>query len=143
MDQSYIQLAIPVFFLLIGVELVAARLLERDVYRLSDSVNDLSCGILQQLVEVFLKTALFAGYAWLHASHRLFDLPEGAAWAWALCFVGVDFLYYWFHRWSHEVSAGWKAPWRSATVRLYSSLWWCTTCAAQPTFDSWLQRWNQ
>jgi len=104
-----IQLAIPVFFLLIGVELVAARLLERDVYRLSDSVNDLSCGILQQLADVFLKTALFAGYAWLFASHRLFEIPAEAAWAWALCFLGVDFLYYWFHRWSHEVSAGWAA----------------------------------
>ncbi len=109
MDQGTIQLAIPVFFLLIGVEILAARLLERDVYRLSDSVNDLSCGILQQLAEVFFKTALFAGYAGLFASHRLFDVPPGAAWAWAACFLGVDFLYYWFHRWSHEVSAGWAA----------------------------------
>ncbi len=86
-----------------------ARLVERDVYRLADSVTDLSCGILQQVVEVFLKTALFAGYAWLFAAHRLFDVPMDAAWAWAACFVGQDFLYYWFHRWSHEVGAGWAA----------------------------------
>ena len=109
MNQSYVHLAIPFFFLLIGVELVVARLVERDVYRLSDSVNDLSCGILQQVAEVFLKTALFAGYAWLFASHRLFEVPATAAWAWAACFLGVDFLYYWFHRFSHEVSAGWAA----------------------------------
>jgi alkylglycerol monooxygenase len=109
MDPSAIHLAIPVFFLLIGVELVVARLLERDVYRLSDSVNDLSCGVLQQVVEVFLKTALFAGYASLFASHRLFEIPATSAWAWTACFVGVDFLYYWFHRWSHEVGAGWAA----------------------------------
>ena len=109
MNQSYVHLAIPVFFLLIGVELVVARLVGRDVYRLSDSVNDLSCGILQQVAEVFLKTALFAGYAWLFASHRLFEVPATAAWAWVACFVGVDFLYYWFHRFCHEVSAGWAA----------------------------------
>jgi sterol desaturase/sphingolipid hydroxylase (fatty acid hydroxylase superfamily) len=109
MGMSYIILAIPAFFLLIGIELLAARLLERDVYRLADSVTDLSCGILQQVAEVFLKTALFAGYAWLFAGHRLFDVPESAAWAWVLCFVAQDFLYYWFHRWSHEVSAGWAA----------------------------------
>ena len=60
--MNLIHLAIPVFFLLIAVELVAARLLEKDVYRLSDSVSDLSCGILDQIVGVFLKTALFAGY---------------------------------------------------------------------------------
>jgi sterol desaturase/sphingolipid hydroxylase (fatty acid hydroxylase superfamily) len=109
MEKSYIQLAIPVFFLLIGVELVAARLLERDAYRFSDSLNDLSCGILQQLLEVFLKTALFAGYAWLFAAHRVCEIPAAAAWAWLACFLGVDFCYYWFHRWSHEVNAGWAA----------------------------------
>jgi sterol desaturase/sphingolipid hydroxylase (fatty acid hydroxylase superfamily) len=109
MEKSYIQLAIPAFFLLIGVELVASRLLERDSYRLNDSVSDLSCGILQQVVEVFLKTALFAGYAWLFTAHRAFEIPAGAPWAWAACFLGVDFAYYWFHRWSHEVNAGWAA----------------------------------
>ncbi len=109
MERSYIQLAIPVFFLLIGVELAAARLLERDAYRFSDSLNDLSCGILQQLLEVFLKTALFAGYAWLFAAHRVCEIPAAAAWAWVACFLGVDFCYYWFHRWSHEVNAGWAA----------------------------------
>lgn len=90
--MSTIHLAIPVFFLLVGIELLVARLVERDVYRLADSVTDLSCGILQQVVEVFLKTALFAGYAWLFTAHRLFDVPMGAAWAWAACFVLGQFL---------------------------------------------------
>jgi len=107
--MNYIHLAIPVFFLLIAVELLAARWLERDVYRLNDSVNDLSAGILDQVLDVFLKTVLFAGYLYLFEHHRLFTVPGDAPWAWVLCFFGVDFLYYWFHRWSHEVNAGWAA----------------------------------
>ena len=106
---DYIALAIPVFFLLIGVELVAARVLERPSYRLSDSLGDLSCGVLQQVADVFLKTALFAGYAGLYSHYRLFEIPTNAAWAGAACFLGQDFLYYWFHRFSHEVNAGWAA----------------------------------
>jgi sterol desaturase/sphingolipid hydroxylase (fatty acid hydroxylase superfamily) len=106
---NYIQLAIPVFFVLIGIELLAARLLERDSYRLSDSVGDLSCGVLQQIGELFFKTALFAGYAGLYSGYRLGSVPLHAAWAWAACFVAQDFLYYWFHRFSHEVNAGWAA----------------------------------
>ena len=109
MPVNYIVLAIPVFFLLIGIELLATRLLERDDYRLSDSINDLSCGMIQQLLEVFLKTALFAGYLFLYENHRLFSIPTGSAAAWMACFLGVDFFYYWFHRWSHEVNAGWAA----------------------------------
>jgi len=106
---DYILFAIPVFFLLIGVELVLTRVLERDSYRLNDSVGDLACGVLQQLGGVFLRTVLFAGYAFLYAGYRLFEIPMNAAWAWAFCFLGNDFLYYWFHRFSHEVNAGWAA----------------------------------
>jgi sterol desaturase/sphingolipid hydroxylase (fatty acid hydroxylase superfamily) len=107
--MSYIHLAIPVFFLLIAIELLAAHLLERGVYRLSDSINDLSCGILDQVLEVFVKTFFFAGYLYLYDHHRLYSAPGDAVWAWVVCLLGVDFLYYWFHRWSHEANLGWAA----------------------------------
>ena len=108
--MSYIVLAIPVFFLLIGVELVVLRLQEKDgYYRLTDSINDLSCGTIQQLLDVFLKTALFAGYVLVYERLRVFSLPNESAAAWVACFLGVDFFYYWFHRTSHEVNAIWAA----------------------------------
>jgi len=106
--RDYIILAIPVFFVLIALELLWARWQERDYYRLNDSVNDLSCGVLSQLFEVFAKTAIFAGYLFLYERWRLLDVP-GSALGWIACFVGVDFLYYWFHRASHERNALWAA----------------------------------
>src|SRR5512134_754676 len=105
MPMDYIVLAIPVFFLLIGLELLITRLLEKDYYRLADSLADLSCGMLQQLLEVLVKTLLFAGYLYVWSRHRLMDIPETSLAAWVLCLLGVDFLYYWFHRASHEVNA--------------------------------------
>jgi sterol desaturase/sphingolipid hydroxylase (fatty acid hydroxylase superfamily) len=107
MPVNYIVLAIPVFFALIGLELLLTRLLERDSYTLADSLNDLSCGIVQQLVEVFAKTALFAGYVFLFGAGRLFEIPLSSPWAWVACFLGVDLCYYWFHRVSHRVNAVW------------------------------------
>ena len=74
--MNLIVLAIPVFFLLIGIELLAARILEKDAYRLSDSVSDLSCGILDQLADVFLKTLLFGGYLFLFEHYRFFTAPS-------------------------------------------------------------------
>jgi len=106
---NLIVLAIPVFFLLIGIELLWTWREEKRFYRLNDSVNDLSCGILEQVAGVFLKTALFAGYLFVFERHRLFAVPQGSALAWVACWLGVDFFYYWFHRWSHEVNAGWAA----------------------------------
>jgi len=107
--MNYVVLAVPVFFLLIGLELVIARLQEKDYYSLSDSVADLGCGLVQQLVDVALKTFLFAGYLFLYGQWRLFEIPPHSVAAWIGCLLGVDFLYYWFHRKSHEVNAFWAA----------------------------------
>jgi sterol desaturase/sphingolipid hydroxylase (fatty acid hydroxylase superfamily) len=106
---NLIILAIPVFFLLIAVEVIAARVQRRRYYALADSVADLGTGMIQQLLDVFARTALFAGYIYVYDRHRVATLDGGAAWVWAACFLGVDFFYYWFHRMSHEVNAFWAA----------------------------------
>ncbi|CAM2010019.1 sterol desaturase family protein [Acanthopleuribacter pedis] len=107
MAPNYIALAIPFFFLLMGLEWWVARRRKRDVYRLNDSVNDLSCGIMQQVVDVFLKTLLLGVYTWVYLHGHLFEIRLDSVWMWVLCFLGVDFAYYWFHRSSHEVNAIW------------------------------------
>ena len=58
-----IALAIPVFFLLIGLEIWIERRERRHdsgrtLYRLNDTINDLACGTIQQLAGVFGKTCL-------------------------------------------------------------------------------------
>ncbi len=97
--------AIPVFFLLIGLELLVARLRHTKLYSLPDAVTNLSCGIQQQVTGVLFKTILFAGYVWAY-DHRFWTIPE-AWWSFVLVFIGVDFFYYWFHRSTHEISVLW------------------------------------
>ena len=109
METNYIALAIPFFFLLIGVELVIARFQRRHLYRLSDSVNDLSCGIIQQLVGVFAKVVILGLYIWIYDHYRFFTLEATSIWTWIACFLLIDFAYYWFHRLSHEINFLWAA----------------------------------
>jgi len=109
MTVNYIALAIPVFFVLMGVEWLVARQMNKKVYRLEDSVNDLSCGILQQLWNIFAKGGLFLGYLWIYEHAGWASLGPADPWAWVLGFFAVDFLYYWFHRLSHEVNFLWAA----------------------------------
>ena len=106
---DYIVLAIPVFFVLIAAELALDRFAHRDYYRLGDTVNDLSCGIVDQVVAIFLKAAVFAGYVFVFERLRVATLPGGSPAIWVLGFLGVDFFYYWFHRLSHGVNAMWAA----------------------------------
>ena len=106
-EALYIAISIPVFFLAIGVESLIARRMGRRVYRFNDALVDLSCGIAQQLTEVFAAVFLLGVYTLVWSRWRVLTLSTGVAWLVAL--AGVDFLYYWWHRLSHEVNFLWAA----------------------------------
>ena len=106
--MEYIALSIPLFFLLIGIELAWSVWSGRKVYRFNDFVANLGCGIGSQVVGAFTKTMVFAVYLWVYDHGRLFTL-ENSALTWIATFLLIDLLYYWFHRLSHEINFLWAA----------------------------------
>ena len=106
--MDYIALSVPLFFLLIGVELAWSVGTGRRVYRFNDFVANIGCGIGSQVVGAFTKAMIFAIYLWVHDHARLFTLPNSPL-TWLATFLLVDLLYYWFHRLSHEVNFLWAA----------------------------------
>lgn len=109
MQLNPIALAIPGFFLLIGAELLVARLMGRRVYRFADAVTDLGCGISNQVMAIFASGITLAAYTAVWDAAALWRPDATDPWAWLVAFVGVDFLYYWWHRASHRVNALWAA----------------------------------
>ncbi|HQV74313.1 MAG: sterol desaturase family protein [Flavobacteriales bacterium] len=103
-----IALAIPFFFLLIGVELAWSAWTHRKVYRFNDFISNLGCGIGSQIVGAFSKAFIFAAYLLVFDRFRVFNM-ENSAITWITAFLLVDLLYYWFHRLSHEVNFLWAA----------------------------------
>ena len=106
--MEYIILSIPLFFLLMGVELAWSAWSHRKVYRFNDFIANLGCGIGSQVVGAFTKAIIFSVYLWTYGHARLFTLPSTAL-TWVVAFLLVDMLYYWFHRLSHEVNFLWAA----------------------------------
>lgn len=105
---SYIVYATPVFFLLIGVELLVQRFGKRKLYRLNDTVTNINCGITQQVTNVFAKIFSYGLYFWVYQEFRFFDVPVNV-WTVLILFLGIDFFYYWFHRLSHEINLIWAS----------------------------------
>lgn len=106
-----IALAIPFFFLLMGVELawsVWSGAKEKRIYRFNDFIANMGCGIGSQVVGAFTKAFIFAVYLWVYEHGRLFTLPDTAL-TWIVTFLLIDLFYYWFHRLSHEVNFLWAA----------------------------------
>lgn len=132
MKVDYIALSVPVFFILIGIELAYAFYKKLKYYRFNDSISNLSQGIGSQITGLFVKTLLFFGYKYIFENWRLFDLPT-TIWVWILLFIGVDFFYYWFHRMSHQVNALWAAH----IVHHQSEEYNLTVALRQSWFQSW------
>lgn len=107
MQEKYVALAVPFFFLLIGVELVVLRLRGmRRAYRFADSMTNLSCGVGQQVLEPFFKVVVLVPYTWLWRHAPLPHISPSPL-AWVAVIVGVDLGYYAFHRASHRVGFLW------------------------------------
>ena len=107
MEFNYITLSIPIFFLLIGIELIVGRLKKEKLYRFNDALTNINLGIGSQVVGIMTKGLLFLAYLYLY-KNRIFTF-ENTWITWFLLFLGVDFFYYWFHRASHEINALWAA----------------------------------
>lgn len=106
MDLNPIVLSIPVFFILIGVELLAERITNRKLYRLPDAIANLSCGITSQLSGLFLKIFAIGVYEVLHHNFNLFTWERNWFY-WLMLFLLADLAYYWAHRKSHEINLFW------------------------------------
>jgi sterol desaturase/sphingolipid hydroxylase (fatty acid hydroxylase superfamily) len=117
--MSVLHAAVPFFLGLIALEWLVARRRGRRVYALHDSVMDIGCGILSQIVGVFIAVLGIGSYQLVAdlavvQYHLALPWPKGGplssmggAAAWLSVFVVVDFGQYWIHRASHRVSLLW------------------------------------
>ncbi|WP_271104484.1 sterol desaturase family protein [Pseudomonas tohonis] len=107
--MNYVLYAVPFFFLLIGIELLADRWRGVRTYRTADAINSLSAGVLSTTSGLLTKAVgvLTYTYAWQHLA--LFELRADGPWVWLFAFVFYDFCYYWNHRLGHERNVLWAA----------------------------------
>lgn len=114
--MDLIALAVPFFLLALLLELGVDRARGTGHYRTNDAINSLSAGTLSTTIGYFtrLVPAVIWGYVLQHFSLvevdlAWFDLSPRGVVLWILAILGFDFCYYWFHRFSHEISILWAA----------------------------------
>jgi alkylglycerol monooxygenase len=106
LNLNPIVLSIPIFFILIGIELLIERFTRKDLYRFPDAIANISCGITSQLSGLFLTFLGIGIYTIIFEQFAFFHLQ--ATWYyWIILFLLVDLAYYWGHRMSHEVNLFW------------------------------------
>jgi sterol desaturase/sphingolipid hydroxylase (fatty acid hydroxylase superfamily) len=105
--ESLSLLAIGFYVSLILLELGLELFTRRHYYRLGDTLCSVSTGIAYTLMQLVMRGVSLA--ALVYASQfALFEI-ENSWWTVALCYLAVDFIFYWHHRIIHEVRVGWAA----------------------------------
>lgn len=90
------------------LESAVARRKKLKIYRLSDSITNLSCGMLERVFDFFLSGLILFGFHFIRENYAPYQIPTTFG-TWIIALVFFDFLAYWFHRFSHEVNFLWAA----------------------------------
>ena len=114
--MDLIALAVPFFLLALIVELAIDWRKGSSLYRSNDAINSLSAGILSTTTGYFTKLLPLIAWGFVLQNFALIDMPlewfdlsaRGLA-LWVCAALGWDLCYYWFHRFSHEISVLWAA----------------------------------
>ena len=137
MDSSiFITYAVPVFFLMIGIEFIFGVIKGTNNYRLNDSIAAISLGLISRLPP--LLNLGIQGVVWTYVATNLnMSLMPKDSWVtWVIAFLFYDLCYYWMHRMSHEV----KVLWASHVVHHQGEEFNLSTALRQ-TSSGWLWNW--
>ena len=102
-----VDLAVPAFVALVLAEMLVARLRDRTRYCPRDTLTSLGLGLGSTIAAGLSAGALFGLGSLLHG-FALFEIGY-VWWAFVLCFVVDDLLYYAFHRSAHRVRWFWAS----------------------------------
>ncbi|MFD1812000.1 sterol desaturase family protein [Rhodococcus gannanensis] len=115
-----VALAIPFFVLFLVIEWVAARHLggpeidgdgrahpPEGGYEQRDARASISMGLVSAATSAAWKALALVAYAAIYAYLAPWHLPADAWYTWVILIVGVDFLFYWYHRIAHRVRVVW------------------------------------
>src|ERR1700712_2250562 len=102
-----LQNIVPVFLVFILAELWVDKHRGTGRYRLRAVWSGMATGTGSPVCDVLLKAAFLPLYVFVYEHARLFELAERPLLHWACALLGVDLLYYFWHRASHEVRVLW------------------------------------
>ncbi|WP_067969237.1 sterol desaturase family protein [Mycolicibacter icosiumassiliensis] len=108
--------AVPFFLLLLSLEWFAARKLEQfeaervppsGAYRRADAWASISMGLVSMATTAGWKFIALLGYAAIYTYVAPWQLSPARWYTWVIALVGVDLLYYTYHRIAHRIRLIW------------------------------------
>ncbi len=108
MGSKVVVLAAPLFLLFLYLEYYWARKKNKDVFKYGSSVSNISIGIAERFINLFVAGLFYGVFVWVYDNYALFTIP-GTWYSAILLLLVADFVWYWYHRLGHQINLFWAA----------------------------------
>lgn len=122
--------AIPVFLILILIEVIVAKFMSKEITHSMDMLSSLSSGMTNVVKQVFRLSIIIVAYETLVHYFAVTKI-ESTFLTYAIAFILLDFAGYWVHRLSHQVNFFWNRH-----IIHHSSEEFNLSCALRQTLSS-------
>ena len=107
MTLNLLAFAVPFFVFFILVEYWVARRQGKKYFSFATSVSNLNVGIAERVFDVFVTGLFYFVYDYLYQHFALFHV-EPSWYSWIILLLCTDLVWYWYHRYGHEVNLLWS-----------------------------------
>jgi len=104
-EQLLILISTPVYIIIIGLEILLSNYQHRKLYTWKDTAANVYLMLLNGGIDVLFRAIYLVILEYFYL-HKLLSFSNVAAY-WILLLIGEDFLYYWLHRFDHEIRFFW------------------------------------
>lgn len=106
MADKITYLSIPAFLVLVLLEVAIYKYKGIKSHSYPEIVVNLSIGLAERLMYLTMYTLFYGIYEYLHDNYALYDIQSNL-WTWAVLFILMDILWYWYHRSGHQINLFW------------------------------------
>ena len=104
-EQWLILISTPIYLIIIGIEILLTHLQHKKSYTLKNTLTNVYLMLLNGGIDVVFRIVSVFVLQYFYV-HKLISF-QSAFWYWLILLLAQDFLYYWLHRFDHEIRFFW------------------------------------
>ena len=104
-EQLLIFISTPVYIIIIGLELFLSHLSHRKAYTLKDTFTNIYLMLVNGGIDLLFRV-IYVGILTFIFNHAVYSWHNPVLY-WIILLLAEDFLYYWLHRFDHEIRLFW------------------------------------
>lgn len=108
MKLDFIAFAIPFFVSFMLLEYYVSKRRNKKVHHFNESIANVNVGIVERISDLLTTGSFFFVFSWLYENFSIFTIENNWI-TWILLFLATDLLWYWYHRFGHQVNLFWAA----------------------------------